>query len=1067
MKVKHYNEMMAYLTRPGFNGGGSVSNNTVLPKRKPAAEVKKRKKINYEKIKQYLGKESQDLVERELGFAIGGGVSPNQLKQRFMEIITSIQEAEAEEVPMLVAEAKDLKDKIDEINKVLSPERQIQITSQGLDFDNPLLDAAKIQKTVTGSDIAKSMQPQKTIEDTFDTLTSRNPANVLVPDFPEGDKGTLADPEEKEDVFKREPGKRIATRPDNTVTKASMQMKGSTNLSDMIRDVLKKFDKEEYPEIKTEDSFADGGDVDTPKRGLVDEPGSYAGNQGKGGNKLAGGEATKAKYIAQRAEMDKWLNNWLDNNFKNYGVRDKEKYLKDLKKDFKKAKKTQFKNNSVAQSGDLPTVSPRKTVRKKDGKIIGFFDNKNFFKMFDESLLVSQANSPEKDRFYKRLFYAGQIDTNPKLKKDIDNYFKTIALNKGRGFGFTEAELKKAYEVIASNPDVPYMLSSDAEINASMKQTLFEKRFKSYKPYREKVSAANINYKKNIKNLEKITGIPITKQIKKEHNSLKKILDISTLPDELKYSIDHLYGVSEAVKNPKNKKFATEVANNLIGGTAFQNTNAGFGGYSVKRKSLINNINEGKNVTKSLNRLNELTAEFYPKFKNLKQPYKIVNGELTFAKGFKGETQSERFTSYAKEIDKTKQGKQLIKKQYGSLKNLLKVIGCGTGKSSGGRIGFQDGATCERKGIDKINKGNLKDGSEMKNFSKLVNTTGAKTVQGVLKTLGSLGIAFEAGLIGLESAVRMGMGDTFSESIKYSTDYLVPGNQTLSANMDKISRELDPGLAKIYGNVQNYYNKQQKLKSFENQKAELENLNASEFDYLPDASEFDSAIETAKKDLDSSTVTLEEELFSERALDEASDSSKAKSFISNQRLKATQMGDVGEDISGLNFDLRGIETQPERGTFDNFRETMSMSQEDLLNVYNDAYFSGNYGDPNTEEARKEAQTDYNRAVEYLENVKNAPLSKNAAEFGLEQTYGFNPLIGSRKVNEPMPYKRQSSYIPSPQQAEEQKILMEEMGRLGAAGGGIAKLAGDRSGKPPESGPTPQGLASIIKRGRKY
>ena len=111
--------MMAYLTRPGFNGGGSVSNNTVLPKRKPAAEVKKRKKINYEKIKQYLGKESQDLVERELGFAIGGGVSPNQLKQRFMEIITSIQEAEAEEVPMLVAEAKDLKDKIDELTRYL------------------------------------------------------------------------------------------------------------------------------------------------------------------------------------------------------------------------------------------------------------------------------------------------------------------------------------------------------------------------------------------------------------------------------------------------------------------------------------------------------------------------------------------------------------------------------------------------------------------------------------------------------------------------------------------------------------------------------------------------------------------------------------------------------------------------------------------------------------------------------------------------------------------------------------------------------------------------------------
>ena len=72
--------MMAYLTRPGFNsggsvnfnGGGSVSNKNVLPKRKPPEEVKKRKKINYEKIKQYLGKESQELIERELGFDDGG-----------------------------------------------------------------------------------------------------------------------------------------------------------------------------------------------------------------------------------------------------------------------------------------------------------------------------------------------------------------------------------------------------------------------------------------------------------------------------------------------------------------------------------------------------------------------------------------------------------------------------------------------------------------------------------------------------------------------------------------------------------------------------------------------------------------------------------------------------------------------------------------------------------------------------------------------------------------------------------------------------------------------------------
>ena len=35
--------MMAYLTRPGFNNVGAVSNRTVLPKRKPPEEVKKEK----------------------------------------------------------------------------------------------------------------------------------------------------------------------------------------------------------------------------------------------------------------------------------------------------------------------------------------------------------------------------------------------------------------------------------------------------------------------------------------------------------------------------------------------------------------------------------------------------------------------------------------------------------------------------------------------------------------------------------------------------------------------------------------------------------------------------------------------------------------------------------------------------------------------------------------------------------------------------------------------------------------------------------------------------------------
>ena len=264
MKIKHYNEMMAYLTRPGFNGGGSVSNRNVLPKRKPAEEVKKRKKINYEKLKQYLGKESQELIERELGFAVGGGVNPAQLKQRFMQLVSSIQDADDAEIPSIVAQAKQIRNQIDELNRQLAPDRQIKIAAEGLQFDNPLVDAARIKEAVKP---VQGIKPAQAIK----SITKDNPAKALVPDFPKGDKGTLADPEEKLD-----PKRRVAVDPRGAVVQASMKGRRTDKT---YGDYLRKrelFESIDPTITETEGSFAEGGDVDTPKRGLVDEPGSYS-----------------------------------------------------------------------------------------------------------------------------------------------------------------------------------------------------------------------------------------------------------------------------------------------------------------------------------------------------------------------------------------------------------------------------------------------------------------------------------------------------------------------------------------------------------------------------------------------------------------------------------------------------------------------------------------------------------------------------------------------------------------------------------------------------------------------
>ena len=263
MKVKHYNEMMAYLTRPGFNGGGSVRNKTVLPKRKPKAEIKRRQKINYEKIKQYLEDESQEFIERELGFAVGGRVNPAQLKQRFMQLVASIPDADDAEIPGIVAQAKQIKDQIDEINKSLAPERQIKITAEGLEFDNPLLDAAKIAQTVgttqevTGGlteNIAKDVVPE--------TLTTKNPIYEGVPDY--NIRGALGVDEREKDDPKIDG--RVGITPDRKFMQTSMKMEGRRT-SKNLRDYLRNIDL-----AATEGSFAKGGSVIGKPGGLV-EPG--------------------------------------------------------------------------------------------------------------------------------------------------------------------------------------------------------------------------------------------------------------------------------------------------------------------------------------------------------------------------------------------------------------------------------------------------------------------------------------------------------------------------------------------------------------------------------------------------------------------------------------------------------------------------------------------------------------------------------------------------------------------------------------------------------------------------
>jgi len=81
MKIKHYNDAIDWFTRPKFNGGGSVKNKEVLPKRKPEEELKKRKRKRFEKLKEYL--ENPEEVEEMLELRDGGRI--NKVPKGFVD----------------------------------------------------------------------------------------------------------------------------------------------------------------------------------------------------------------------------------------------------------------------------------------------------------------------------------------------------------------------------------------------------------------------------------------------------------------------------------------------------------------------------------------------------------------------------------------------------------------------------------------------------------------------------------------------------------------------------------------------------------------------------------------------------------------------------------------------------------------------------------------------------------------------------------------------------------------------------------------------------------------------
>ena len=386
------------------------------------------------------------------------------------------------------------------------------------------------------------------------------------------------------------------------------------------------------------------------------------------------------KAVTDKAqEINNFVNNFYDQNINKYDLRDYDS--------FKKAMLDAFEESGI-KSG-----SGRKAIL--DGyPNIGNIDSKVPFEKYGVGDLLrtkgSSGKSKPTDTFFKKLFYSGKIETNPTIKKRLNDYLEYYNIDKkfyGDGAPIDRQALKKKYSDTLSNLDDTLFLIGDDSIGTGKTRANILRKYFPDKvdAFIAKRSSTGELYKKNVASVENFLTEKQLKEALDGHTSikkfmtsqtdqLKKIFDLSQLPPSLVFNADHVEGMTEIAKldNPED---IIRGLKNLVGMTKQRNLNLGWGGYSQKRRDLTDKINQGINPQKNLDKLNKLTQESYPSELKNKKAYSLKNGVLTPTQDFNFISDPEtRFKQYFTELTSTPEGLKALKSQYKDNPKLQEIV---------------------------------------------------------------------------------------------------------------------------------------------------------------------------------------------------------------------------------------------------------------------------------------------------------------------------------------------------------------------------------------------------------
>ena len=759
-------------------------------------------------------------------------------------------------------------------------------------------------------------------------------------------------------------------------------------------------------------SFNQGGSVTTPKRGLVDEAGSYAGED---------------FVVIGNKKISKERLNQLNEAAKKYGFKDFAS-VEGRDNRINVAKEATRRAEGVAEGKGRPGVQRDYQVKTGEKDLASEAYLQRDLKRTQNQANILETVQSGKYKTAEEIREAVKLDKEV-FNKEVKNLFKNVYsqiknLNKPKksqprfGVRFLPKDLEKLYEIRSK-------LGQIGGFESTEQRTIYSQIEKAYgqfgetpnrKAYQESVRKAS-DFSK-IKNAIKTKYPEIVLEF--DHP-----LDYKTIEGLGKKGEKFLYvtpidrNLNRGFKEVLGKAYRTAVNNKDIQTISKIEDFAKDIGVTVGKvrgskimdygTSLLRETDIGSEIISNLRQQNVIADKIktLQKSGELKTIFKDIGMPRGAEKGFNIKGVSEA--------------------KIKGIQNLIKKIGC-SDLAAGGRVGFNTGANCYLKGVEKINSGKIAKGAEAINFAKFANQT-YKLGRNLLK----FGIVPEAIFIGAESLLRMGMGDTLTESLQSATSYLPGGTaREDAATRSRLEKTLGKDGAAILSKVRKKTEKDNKLQSL---------INNRELD-LAIASTEDQDVQQQIKDKYKTLIA------------KAGDEAKLATVFESEIAKAQELEATQQDVLGVKNPLKkfirgniGREVQPDESLLSYDLSFPEITQEDLnKKAYTiNQYYPRELMILSDDEIRKIFSEESNGGAKakYMIDLKNEIKEAPLANFDYEQLQGFN-------IPEPISRRYKYDFVPA------------EQGTF--ASGGIANLTRTI---PPERGPNSQGLASLKKYGKQY